>query len=230
VPSTKPARCASSGLVTRALPKPASSSKARTGKAVRLSKAERALPLQQRLVLVATRLFAAQGYDATSVQQIVEAAGVTKGALYHHFTCKDDLLYEVYHHVLAEQTRRMEEIADGPGDAAQRLAAVVGDVIASSVANLDELIVFFRSMHLLPDAQQKTVRAERRRYHLRVRRLVEEGQRAGVLTTDVPADLAVHFVYGAIHQIGTWYSDSGPLTADEIAQHFERLVLAGLRP
>jgi AcrR family transcriptional regulator len=228
--------------VTRAVPKPASTSRAagvsktasvsksRTGRAVRLSKIEQALPLQQRLVLVATRLFAAQGYDATSVQQIVEAAGVTKGALYHHFTCKDDLLYEVYHHVLAEQTRRMEEIADGPGDAAQRLAAVVGDVIASSVANLDELIVFFRSMHLLPDAQQKTVRAERRRYHLRVRRLVEEGQRAGVLTTDVPADLAVHFVYGAIHQIGTWYSDSGPLTADEIAQHFERLVLAGLRP
>jgi AcrR family transcriptional regulator len=228
--------------VTRAVPKPASTSRAagvsktasvsksRTGRAVRLSKIEQALPLQQRLVLVATRLFAAQGYDATSVQQIVEAAGVTKGALYHHFTCKDDLLYEVYHHVLAEQTRRMEEIADGPGDAAQRLAAVVGDVIASSVANLDELIVFFRSMHLLPDAQQKTVRAERRRYHLRVRRLVEEGQRAGVLTTDVPADLAVHFVYGAIHQIGTWFSDSGPLTADEIAQHFERLVLAGLRP
>ena len=228
--------------MTRAVPKPASTSRAagvsktasvsksRTGRAVRLSKIEQALPLQQRLVLVATRLFAAQGYDATSVQQIVEAAGVTKGALYHHFTCKDDVLYEVYHHVLAEQTRRMEEIADGPGDAAQRLAAVVGDVIASSVANLDELIVFFRSMHLLPEAQQKTVRAERRRYHLRVRRLVEEGQRAGVLTTEVPADLAVHFVYGAIHQIGTWYSDSGPLTADEIAQHFERLVLSGLRP
>ena len=228
--------------MTRAVPKPASTSRAagvsktasvsksRTGRAVRLSKIEQALPLQQRLVLVATRLFAAQGYDATSVQQIVEAAGVTKGALYHHFTCKDDVLYEVYHHVLAEQTRRMEEIADGPGDAAQRLAAVVGDVIASSVANLDELIVFFRSMHLLPDAQQKTVRAERRRYHLRVRRLVEEGQRAGVLTDQVPADLAVHFIYGAIHQIGTWYSDSGPLTADEIAQHFERLVLAGLRP
>jgi AcrR family transcriptional regulator len=188
------------------------------------------VPLPQRLVAVATRLFAAQGYEATSVQQIVEAAGVTKGALYHHFTSKDDLLYEVYHRVLAYQMRRLEEIANGPGDAAQRLTAVVADVIATSIANLDQLIVFFRSQHLLPQEQQATVRAERRRYHLRVRRLVEEGQRSGVLTRDVPADLAVHFVYGAINQIGTWYHEGGPLTADEVATHFDRLVLSGLRP
>lgn len=191
---------------------------------------EAALPLPQRLVTVATRLFAAQGYDATSVQEIVEAAGVTKGALYHHFTSKDDLLYEVYHRVLADQMRRLEEIAYGPGDAAQRLTAVVADVIATSIANLDELTVFFRSLHLLPEEQQRTVRAERRRYHQRVRRLVEEGQRSGVLTRDVPADLAVHFVYGAINQIGTWYHRGGPLSAEQIAGHFDRLVLSGLRP
>ncbi|MEO8888215.1 MAG: TetR/AcrR family transcriptional regulator [Jatrophihabitantaceae bacterium] len=193
------------------------------------ARAEAALPLPQRLVTVATRLFAAQGYEATSVQEIVEAAGVTKGALYHHFTSKDDLLYEVYHRVLAEQMRRLEEIANGSGDAAQRLTAVVADVIVTSIANLDELTVFFRSLPLLPGEQQKTVRAERRRYHLRVRRLIEEGQRSGVLTRDVPADLAVHFVYGAIHQIGTWYHRGGPLSAEHVAAHFDRLVLSGLR-
>jgi AcrR family transcriptional regulator len=201
-----------------------------TRAAVRLSRTEVALPLPQRLVTVATKLFAAQGYEATSVQQIVEAAGVTKGALYHHFTSKDDLLYEVYHRVLAEQTRRLEEIANGPGDAAQRLSAVVADVIATSIENLDELTVFFRSRYLLPEAQQRTVRAERRRYHLRVRRLIEEGQRSGVLTRDLPADLAVHFVYGAINQIGTWYHRGGQLSPTEIAEHFDRMVLSGLRP
>ena len=40
-------------------------------------------PVPQRLLAAATRLFAEQGYDRTSVQEIVEAAGVTKGALYH---------------------------------------------------------------------------------------------------------------------------------------------------
>ncbi|HWM40698.1 MAG TPA: helix-turn-helix domain-containing protein, partial [Streptomyces sp.] len=53
-------------------------------------------PVPQRLMAAATRLFSEQGYDRTSVQEIVEAAGVTKGALYHYFGSKDDLLHEIY--------------------------------------------------------------------------------------------------------------------------------------
>ncbi|MEV4443833.1 TetR family transcriptional regulator, partial [Streptomyces sp. NPDC049577] len=45
----------------------------------------RSRPVPRRLLAAATRLFADQGYDRTSVQEIVEAAGVTKGALYHYF-------------------------------------------------------------------------------------------------------------------------------------------------
>lgn len=186
--------------------------------------------LRGRLVAVATGLFAAQGYEATSVQQIVGAAGVTKGAFYHHFASKDELLYEVYHQVLAEQMRRLEQLADGAGDPAARLAAVVADVITTSVANLDELTVYLRSAHALPAAQRDATRAERRRYHQRVRRLVEEGQASGVFTADVPADVVVHFVYGAVNQLATWYRRGGRLSAADLAAHFEHLALTALRP
>ena len=186
-------------------------------------------PLRGRLVTVATGLFAAQGYEATSVQQIVQEAGATKGGFYHHFASKDELLFEVYHRVLAEQTRRLEEIASGPGDPAQRLTAVVADVIATSVENLDELTVYLRSAHALPEDQRAAMRAERRRYHLRVRRLIEEGQRSGAFTADVPADVAVHFLYGAINQLVTWYRRGGKLSPSDLAAHFDRLILTGLR-
>jgi AcrR family transcriptional regulator len=189
-----------------------------------------ALPVPERLIKVSTRLFARHGYEATSVQQIVDAAGVTKGALYHHFASKDDLLYEVYHRVLGAQRARLDELAAGPGAADQRLRAVIADVIETSVANLDELIVFFRSQHLLTADQQKLVRAERRRYHDRVRTLVEEGQAAGVFSREVPADVAVQFCYGAINQIASWYHRDGVLSAAQIGAHFDRLVLSGLRP
>jgi AcrR family transcriptional regulator len=185
--------------------------------------------LRGRLVTVATGLLAAQGYDATSVQQIVQAAGATKGGFYHHFASKDELLFEVYHRVLAEQMRRREEIASGPGDPAQRLAAVVADVTATSVDNLDELTVYLRSAHALPEDQRAAMRAERRRYHLRVRRLSEEGQRSGAFTADVPADVAVHFLYGAINQLVTWYRRGGKLSPADLAAHFDRLILSGLR-
>src|SRR5258708_26473757 len=71
-------------------------------------------PVKERLLNVATRLFARHGFEGTSVQDIVDAAGVTKGAMYHYYGSKDDLLYEVYHQVLTMQTSHLEDIAAGP--------------------------------------------------------------------------------------------------------------------
>jgi AcrR family transcriptional regulator len=48
------------------------------------------------LLDVARRLFAADGYAATSLEDVVRGAGVTKGALYHHFGGKRDLFLAVY--------------------------------------------------------------------------------------------------------------------------------------
>src|SRR5262245_10752094 len=77
--------------------------------------------LPERLLAVATRLFAEKGFEATSVQEIVQSAGVTKGAMYHYFAAKDDLLFEIYHRLLAMQMRRLEQFADGNGTTEERL-------------------------------------------------------------------------------------------------------------
>src|SRR5699024_796155 len=126
---------------------------------------------------VATRLFAERGFEATSVQQIVNDAGVTKGAMYHYFGSKDDLLYEIYARVLRVQIARMESAADSALPIDQRLHQVAADVVATTVANLDDTVIFFRSMHLLHIDKQVEVRSQRRHYHERVRNLIEEGQR-----------------------------------------------------
>lgn len=63
--------------------------------AVRTQK-ERSDATTSELVDVARRLFAADGYAATSLDDVVRGAGVTKGALYHHFGGKRDLFLAVY--------------------------------------------------------------------------------------------------------------------------------------
>ena len=63
--------------------------------AVRTQK-ERSDATTSELVEVARRLFAADGYAATSLEDVVRGAGVTKGALYHHFGGKRDLFLAVY--------------------------------------------------------------------------------------------------------------------------------------
>ncbi|POX39020.1 TetR family transcriptional regulator [Streptomyces sp. Ru73] len=187
-------------------------------------------PVAQRLLATATRLFAEQGYDRTSVQEIVEAAGVTKGALYHYFGSKDDLLHEVYGRVLRLQQERLDHFANADAPVEQRLREAAADVVVTTIENLDDTKIFFRSMHQLSPEKDKQVRAERRRYHERFRALIEEGQQAGVFTADVPADLVVDYHFGSVHHLGTWYREGGPLTPQQVADHLADLLLRALRP
>ncbi|MFG2089071.1 MULTISPECIES: TetR/AcrR family transcriptional regulator [unclassified Spirillospora] len=188
-----------------------------------------ALPLPDRLLAVATRLFADKGFENTSVQEIVNAAGVTKGAMYHYFGSKDDLLYEIYHRLIGLQMSRLEQIADGPGTAEERLRAAAVDVLDTSFRYLDDFTVFFRSTHLLPRDRREAVRAERRRYHERFRGLVEEGRREGTFRDRASADIAVHFFFGTVHQIGAWYRPGGRLEPAAISEHYVDLFLNGLK-
>ncbi|MEV0263342.1 TetR/AcrR family transcriptional regulator [Streptomyces sp. NPDC050617] len=188
-----------------------------------------AKPVPQRLLAAATRLFADQGYDRTSVQEIVEAAGVTKGALYHYFGSKDDLLHEVYARLLRLQQERLDAIADSAAPVERRLREAAADVVVTTIDNLDDATIFFRSMHQLSPEKHKQVRAERRRYHERFRALIEEGQEVGVFSRDTPADLVVDYHFGSIHHLGAWYRPQGPLTPREVADHLADLLLRALR-
>ncbi|MET0235590.1 MAG: TetR/AcrR family transcriptional regulator [Kibdelosporangium sp.] len=185
--------------------------------------------VDERLLAEATRLFAKQGFDRTSVQEIVEAAGVTKGAMYHYFGSKDDLLHEIYGRVLRDQTARLEKFAASEAPAPQRLRAAAADVVITTIENMDDVKIFGQSMHHLSPGKQRAVRAERRRYHERFRGLVEEGQRDGLLRADVPADLVVDYFFGSVHHLGVWYRRNGELSPAEVAGHYANLLLTSLK-
>ena len=60
------------------------------------------------LITTARRLFAEQGYHATGTGEIVELAQVTRGALYHHFSNKEDLFEAVYRQAERELTQEAQ--------------------------------------------------------------------------------------------------------------------------
>lgn len=62
-----------------------------------------------RLVKIARRHFHKKGYAATSTQEIIQQAGVTKGALYHHFPSKVDLFEAVYRQVEDEMAEKINQ-------------------------------------------------------------------------------------------------------------------------
>ena len=187
-------------------------------------------PVQERLLTAASRLFAERGFALTSVQDIVERAGVTKGAMYHYYTSKDDLLQQIYSRLLAVQSARLVAIAGSGRPVRERLQAAAADVVVSTLEHLDDATVSWRSMHMLPSERLAQVRADRRRFHERFRALIEQGQAEGVLRADVSADLATHQFFGGVHHLGAWYHADGELTPESIGETFAELLLRGLAP
>ena len=183
----------------------------------------------ERLLVVARKLFAERGFESTSVQDVVDAAGVTKGAMYHYFASKDDLLYEIYARVLRLQTERLEKFVVMEAAVDKRLHDAAADVVVTTIENLPDTVIFFRSLHQLSDAKQREVRRERRRYHEMFRSMIEEGQRTGAFRADVVPNLAVDYFFGAVHHLPAWYKPRGRLSPDAIGRSFADLLVTALR-
>jgi AcrR family transcriptional regulator len=79
---------------------------------------ERSEATRAALVAAARPLFAQRGYARVGTEEIVRAAGVTRGALYHQFRAKEDLFSAVFEEVEQEVTQRIASrvLAVGAGD------------------------------------------------------------------------------------------------------------------
>jgi len=75
----------------------------------RRTQAERAADTREALIAAARPLFAEHGFADVALETIVRAAGVTRGALYHHFADKTELFAAVFERVEAEVAARMGE-------------------------------------------------------------------------------------------------------------------------
>jgi AcrR family transcriptional regulator len=98
------------------------------------TQAERSQSTRAALVGAARRLFAERGYAAVGTEEIVRAAGVTRGALYHHFAGKEGLLEAAYEQIEAELLQRIagEVGARAAGDPLGELALGAAALIDAS--------------------------------------------------------------------------------------------------
>jgi AcrR family transcriptional regulator len=86
-------------------------------------KVEKGQATRRQLVAAATSLFAERGYEATSVEAVLEEAGVSRGALYHHFEDKRALFEAVLEQVEADLAARVLAAAEESGDPRRSLQA-----------------------------------------------------------------------------------------------------------
>jgi len=80
---------------------------------------------RQELLQIAYRLFIEKGYDNTSIDEIIAAAGIAKGTYYYHFPSKEATLEAVIDMMLNEEIAQAKSIVSAPLPVPQKIAAVI---------------------------------------------------------------------------------------------------------
>ena len=146
------------------------------------------------LIKTAFALFMEKGYEDTSIQDIMDAAKISKGAMYHYFACKEDVLDAVLNYIIDLDTKRFEPVFED-----------------KSLSSLDKLML---SMNFSCNPQSEAVtqateyiiqrkdsifdyrarELSRERTLPKLTELIKEGISSGEFHTDYPEEMAV-FIY-----------------------------------
>ena len=145
----------------------------------------------QLILDVAFRLFMEKGYEHTSIQDIInQLGGLSKGAIYHHFKSKEDILVAVTERMTAESNRMLAAIRDRTDlSGKEKLKTIFWESISRPVQN-DIFTVapdFHNNPKLLFSLLHDTIEEVAPNYILPI---IEQGISDGSIKTDYPKQLA----------------------------------------
>lgn len=171
------------------------------------------------IVTTARHLFLSKGYDATTMQDVMQSLGIAKGTIYHYFKSKEQLLEAVIDSLVEKETKRLQNISDkAEGNGLEKLQQLILGGAAHDLDNdhnqlLDSLHKNSNAgMHIRLLAKAVTLQAPL------YAELIQQGCGEGIFTTDNPLECA-EFVLSGIQ----FLTDMGiyPWTEDQLIRRWQ---------
>lgn len=195
----------------------------RTAKPVSAASGARAQPPSEAIEAAAFDLFARRGFQITTVRDVMRACGLTQGALYNHFSSKDDLLATIIRSTQGVLEKECGEalVAAGP-DPVARLRAFTHVYTLRHARRRIEAVVANREFEWLDNARLEEIRSSRRRIRDMLVRVLDEGARAGVfrsLRRGGKDDLKITAmaILNQCTYVAYWYHEGGDWTDEQVA-------------
>lgn len=148
-----------------------------------VNREEKKLETKNRILEAAMCLFAEQGFEATTVAQITEAAGVAKGTFFNYFKTKEDVRGKLDKLVTIDE---LVNLKDKPGPYTPRFLALIKTLGDSMAENHSMLLLSIQGML----ANHQNIEESKDGFCLIIDNLVpvfEKGQQTGEFTTTIPA-------------------------------------------
>jgi AcrR family transcriptional regulator len=175
----------------------------------------------------AAQVFRQKGFHGASMQDIAEAVNLQKASLYHHVSSKQEILLALLNRALELLLERISAIGSQDLPADQKLKQMVRAYLQILAENTDLSAVLLFEHRSLERKQHARHVPNRDKFESLWRAVLEEGVQSRLFKCDDPA-LAARALLGVMNWTITWYRPDGPLTIDEIADHYSNLFLHGL--
>lgn len=174
-------------------------------------------------------LFNRKGYDATSMGDLAKELGLTKPAIYHHVTSKEQLLGQALDDALDELTAVVTEASKdraGGTSAYGRLREVLRRSVEVLVAHQPSVTLLLR---VRGNSEVELAALERRRWlDDRLAALVTDAVEEGALRDDVPATLVSRLLFGMVNSLVEWYRPDGAYDRAMVADAITAIAFDGL--
>ncbi|OII64400.1 TetR family transcriptional regulator [Streptomyces sp. CC53] len=178
----------------------------------------------RRLLVAAVEAFAERGYHATTTRDIAGRAGMSPAALYIHYKTKEELLHRISSIGHTKALEILEGAADGPGTAAERLAAAVRSFVRWHAGRHATARVVQYELDALRPEHRAEIVALRRRSDAAVRRIIDEGVATGEFdVADVPGTALA--VLSLCIDVARWFNVRGRRSPEEVGDLYAGLVL-----
>jgi AcrR family transcriptional regulator len=186
---------------------------------------------QELILNAAEATFAQLGYDGTSVSTICEAAGVSKGAFYHHFESKQAVFLRLLNRWLAGMDAAMSLLAESSAHVPERIMAMSGIISQLLQVREKELLLYLEFLNKAvrdPEVWREII-TPYHRYRAAFTELIEQGNREGSLRQIDPAAGAALIIGLAIGLLIQGFLDPAGADWANVSREGMGILLAGLK-
>jgi TetR/AcrR family transcriptional regulator, cholesterol catabolism regulator len=184
---------------------------------------------REHLVRLAAELFAEKGYQATTVRNIADEAGILSGSLYHHFDSKESIVDEILSSFFDELNAANKAVLERDGDPRTVLTELVRNCFRTLVPHRAAVMVMQNDWNYLRqfDRFDYLARAEEETERLWVGQ-IKRGQETGQFRDDIDARLTYRMIRDTIWVAVRWFQPAGRLDAEGVADHYIAVLFDGI--
>jgi AcrR family transcriptional regulator len=201
-------------------PAPSASGRKRTG-------LRRAL-VEKEILDRAAELFAERGYTGTSLQDVAEALGMSRTALYYYMSSKEAILGRLVENLSAHDAKTLDTVRRKRSSSpAEKLREMARELAFNAASNPQQTRILAENRHHLPPDLRETDRVAERSILRSIEAVIGEGVQAGTFRAVEPRSAALSII-GMCVWTAWWVAPDEPQTIDGIAAQIADQALASV--